>query len=81
MGWQPIKTAKNSALVTVTDGEIVAPAINRYGDRWEFWEGEITDVNDQEYGVLNYWLDGFGPTHWWDFGEDQAMPPPPTGDT
>ena len=79
MGWQSMDSAPKGKIVTVTDGTIVAVAICNRGNTWWFWEGEITDAHDQDYGVLNYWLKGFGPTRWWDFGDGQTMPP--TGDT
>lgn len=63
--WQPIETAPENKVVIVTDGTITAPAITRDGQRWDFWEGEVhEDEIGTPLGLLNYWVQGYGPTHW-----------------
>jgi hypothetical protein len=69
MGWQPIETAPKDAMQTVM---LYTPE----GCQLGFWlerAGLFVTCEGE-----NLWAE---PTHWWDFGDGQTMPHPPTGDT
>lgn len=78
MGWQPIETAPKDVMLIVSDGTITAPGIQDCSGHWDFWEGGVIQGEyGDPLGELNYWINGHGPTNWWDFGNGQAMPEPP----
>ena len=64
MEWKPIETAPDETVVIVMEGNIIAPAIKKCRE-WHFWEGGIEyDTDGKLSGELNWWLSGYGPTHW-----------------
>jgi hypothetical protein len=69
MGWQPIETAPRAICLVYDAKKGIIPEAMPYGG------GDKRAT----YGYYNNVA--YDVTHWWDFGDGQTMPPPPTGDT